>query len=114
MIKYIDNLFLTEKASKKVNKIKEDIEKKKFTSLACIICISNNSSDVFDIIPVFMLKSIQKLYDSSLSTDADDICVLGIAESKRAAFRLCTEMSAYYINSKSELSMREFFLQYTK
>ena len=106
MITYIDNLFLTEKAEKKVDKIKKDIDEKRFISLACLITLSNNETDVFEILPVVNLKIKSSAYDN--------MTVIGIAENKKAAIRLCAHMSMVYLQSKADVSMREYFKSYVR
>lgn len=104
---YINNLFLTEKTEKKIEKIKENIADGKFISPICLIVISQNDADVFDIIPLINLKnkSYRGLYE--------DMHVLGIAESKKAAISLCVNMTEQYFNKKSPLSMRDYFKAFT-
>lgn len=101
MIKYIEKLYLTENTRKKLNKIKRDIRRKKFLSLVYIIILSENEVDAFDIIPIRMMKFRKK--------SDDEIVILGIAENKKAAIRLCSDMSLEYMDACSELSMREYF-----
>ena len=106
MIRYINDLFLTEKNVKKIDKIKQDIENKKYISMACFITLAKNQTDVFDIIPILNLKLKSNMYD--------DLLVVGIAENKKAAVRLCAEISMQYINTDTSLSMREYFERYVK
>lgn len=105
MITYINDLFLTEKTAKKINKIKYDFENKKFISRICIITISEGD-DVFDIIPVLNFR-LNDLYKN-------DITVIGIAENRKAAVKLCAEMSALYLNNNSSVTMKEYYLGYLK
>lgn len=101
MISYINNLYLTEKTKKRLDRIIKDIADKKFLSLACIIVLSENEKDVFDIIPINNLK----LRKDSIS----NILVLGIAENKKAAMRLCSSMIGEYLESGSGKNMRDYF-----
>ena len=103
MITYINNLFLTQKANKRLEYIKNDIDKKNFITRSCIITLSNGD-DVFDIIPVFNLK-FSRLYE-------DDLVVLGLAESRKAAIKLCSEMTALYFSEERNISMKDYFKGY--
>ncbi|MDY5215956.1 MAG: hypothetical protein SPH91_02315 [Lachnospiraceae bacterium] len=101
MIEYINELYLTDKTKNKIDKIKNDILNEKLISLVCIIILSECESDVFDIIPLNNLKFRKNLNDKLL--------VLGIAENKKAAIKLCTKMIEEYMMKKSDKSMREYF-----
>ena len=101
MISYIDNLYLTEKTNKKLDKLKSDISSEKFLSLACIIVLSENEKDVFDIIPVNNLRFRSK--------HMGDLYVLGIAESRKAAMRLCSNMIDEYYQNNCNCCMRDYF-----
>lgn len=89
MITYIDDLFLTDKTKKNIERIKKSVSKESILSRACLICLSLSPRDVFDIIPVFDLR-LSKYKDK-------DIFVLGVAENKNAAIDLCAVMAASYI-----------------
>lgn len=101
MIEYINELYLTDKTKNKIDKIKNDILNEKLISLVCIIILSECESDVFDIIPLNNLKFRKNLNDKLL--------VLGIAENKKAAIKLCAKMIEEYMMKKSDKSMREYF-----
>lgn len=101
MIEYINELYLTDKTKNKIDKIKNDILNEKLISLVCIIILSECESDVFDIIPINILKFRKNLNDKLL--------VLGIAENKKAAIKLCAKMIEEYMMKKSDKSMREYF-----
>lgn len=89
MITYIDDLFLTDKAKKNIERIKKSVTKESLLSRACLICLSLSPKDVFDIIPVYDLR-LSKYKDKN-------IYVLGVAENKNAAIDLCAVMAASYI-----------------
>ena len=101
IIEYINELYLTDKTKNKIDKIKNDILNEKLISLVCIIILSECESDVFDIIPLNNLKFRKNLNDKLL--------VLGIAENKKAAIKLCAKMIEEYMMKKSDKSMREYF-----
>ena len=101
MIEYINELYLTDKTKNKIDKIKNDILNEKLISLVCIIILSECENDVFDIIPLNNLKFRKNLNDKLL--------VLGIAENKKAAIKLCAKMIEEYMMKKSDKSMREYF-----
>lgn len=91
MIRYIEELFLTEKTAKKLDTIKTNIENKKWFSKVCLITLSNNENDVFDIIQLYNLKTAASVYE--------DIIVIGIVENKGKAVAICSEIVNQYINS---------------
>lgn len=101
MITYIDDLYLTEKSRQRETKIKQDISRKAFFSRACIITLSFNENDTLDIIPIINMRMRTEVYQ--------DICILGIAESKKAAMKLCHEMIVEYISQNTDMSMRKYF-----
>lgn len=105
MITFIDKPYLTDKISVKLEKVKKDILEEKLLSLACIITFSKNDSDVFDIIPINNLK-LSKKY-------TEDILVIGIAENKKAAIKLCASLAEEYLKRSLDISMREYFEKLT-
>lgn len=101
MIEFINELYLTEKTKNKLDKIKDDILNEKWMSLVCIIILSECERDVLDIIPVNTLN-IRKRFN-------ERFVVLGIAENKKAALKLCSKMIEEYMMNKNYKSMREYF-----
>lgn len=94
-------MFLTDKVNNNLEKYKHDIERKSFISRACIIKFSANPDDVFDIVPVINLK---------LLNTYDDMTVIGIAESRKAAINLCAEMTKMYLDENTDkITMRKYF-----
>ena len=100
LIKYSDKIFLTDKVKKNIDKYRKDIEGRSYISRACLIRFAANEDDVFDIIPLINLK-ISEVYN--------DITVIGIAESRKAAINLCAEMTKMYLDENSDVSMRHYF-----
>ena len=84
MIRYCENLYLTEYTRKKLSEIRIRL----FTGVGmtgiCFILLSENGEDVFDIVPAFMFK--QKSYRRL------DHIIIGIAESEKAAFGLVKDI----------------------
>ena len=101
MIRFKENLYLTKKTVKKSDKIIKDIENGKFISLVCLVTLSANTDDVFDIIPLFNLKIRSDIYD--------DIVVIGIAENNKAAIKMCAKLVEHYYMSDMSKNMREYF-----
>lgn len=101
MLKFIDAPFLTAKTVKRIDKIKNNIEKGKYLSPICLIVFATHKEDVFDIIPIINFK-IPNYYNNEL-------LVIGVAENKKAAIKLCASLSNEYIKSGSNLSMRDYF-----
>lgn len=104
MIKFKDSLFLTNKTSKNVEKIKSDLVNGRFFTRACLITLALNEEDVFDIIPIINLKL--------KSHEFLDFTVIGLAENKREGIRLCAKLSTLYLESATDMSMREYFTNY--
>lgn len=101
MLRFIDAPYLTSKTIKKIDRIKKNIEAGKYISPVCIVTFASCSEDVFDIIPIITFKTSKKLYS--------DLLVIGVAENKKAAVKMCASLSNEYMKSKSKLSMREYF-----
>lgn len=102
MIKYLENLYLTEKTSKKPDDYIFDIYDDKLFPTVYVIVASFNDNDAFEIYSGKAIKEIDK--------KDIDIIVLGIAESRDAADSLCETMIMEYIDSKANCSMKEYFL----
>jgi len=91
---------LTDKVNKNLDKYKKYIDRRVLYSRTCLIKMSANTDDVFEIVPIINLK---------LGSVYEDITVIGIAESRGAAIDLCAGMAKFYLESESDLSMRQFF-----
>ncbi len=80
MIRYAERLYLTKRTEKELSKIKLKLFTGAGMAGVHLILLSENSEEVFDIVHAAMFK--QKRYRKRLHT------VIGIAESRRAAFKL--------------------------
>ena len=107
MITYSKNLYLTDKTGRDLRKIKRRLKSGAGLMNVKLITLASNGKDVFDILPAFMfkLKNFRK-YDHH---------VIGIAENKKAAFRLIERMTGEYLNDRENISpgmsMREYFVR---
>lgn len=105
MIKYIDNLFLTEKTEKKLEDIKNNIKNKKLLSKVCLITLAENDRDAFEILPLYNLKTCSDRYDS--------LTIIGIAENKSKAMNICSDIINEYVvenNTMKYASVKEYFM----
>ncbi len=84
MIRYSDNLYLTEYTKKKLSEIRIRLFTGAGMAGIWFILLSENGEDVFDIVPAFMFK--QKYYRKL------DHTIIGIAESSEAAFDLVQDI----------------------
>lgn len=102
MIRFSENLFLTENTKGKIDGIKL----KAYSGIGMLgfyfITLSSNKNDVFDIYPAsfFKQRAVRKR----------DYAIVGVAESEYRAFELITELIEDCLNNKSEdMTMREYF-----
>lgn len=103
MITYADNICLTKKTEARLDKIKECIRVRKGMVGTVIIALSNNGSDVFEVIPCYMFKT--DLYSKI------DLFVCGIAENSGAAQEMIENLISEYIDSGLDITMREYFIR---
>lgn len=101
MITIIDAPFLTEKTARKIDRIKTKIKDGKFNSSICAIAIASNDVDVFDIVPLFCFKFRKDI--------AYDIVIVGFAENKKAAIKMCSRLASEYLKDNTACSMRAYF-----
>ncbi len=104
MIRYIDNLYVTDKLENKKNSIMRKLRLGIGMVSVNVITMASNETDVFDIIPAAMFKSY-KLRHS-------DLLVVGLAESKKAAFLLVEKIIEEHFELTGKYSnLREDFLE---
>ena len=84
MIRYCENLYLTDYTRKKLSEIRIRLFTGAGMTGICFILLSENGEDVFDIVPAFMFK--QRSYRRL------DHIIIGIAESEEAAFDLVKDI----------------------
>ncbi|MBR5406482.1 MAG: hypothetical protein IK111_02450 [Lachnospiraceae bacterium] len=84
MIRYADELFLTDRTRRDLNKIKRKLYLGAGMPEIFVIKMADGDNDVFDIVPATMFKSRRYRHM--------DHAVLGIAESRRKAYRLVESM----------------------
>ncbi len=106
MIRYIDDLYLTEKTKRELGRIKRKLFLGTGMIKLYIIMLSDNPSDVFEIVPAAMFK--YRKYRHM------DHTVIGMAESRRKAYDIIGtlirehyEETGVYTGLK-EASMRRF------
>lgn len=104
MIKYITELYTTEKTSKKTDDYIFDLYDDKFINHVYAITLSQYEKDVFDIVSAKMIRNYEN--------NGIDIYVLGIAENRSSCESLCEKMIMEYMDSadyQMGVSMREYF-----
>ena len=84
MIKYIDNLFLTEKTGKELTGIKRKLRLGTGMTGLYFIMLSENPNDVFDIVPAPVFK--QRAFRHR------DHTIVGITESMRKAYSVVEDI----------------------
>ncbi len=102
MIHYKQNLYLSDDLCGKADIIKWNISMGKGLMGTTLITLSKNPSDLFDIIPgyVFKLRSLRK----------QNMCVVGIAGSRKKAMQLVMDMIDECIkNTGSCEQLRPYF-----
>ena len=88
MIRYLKPLFTTEKTADKTDVLKRSFREGAGAFGYFLITIASNEQDVFDIIPIPLLKQ--------RSFRHRDYDVIGLAESKEAAYTLVANIFAQY------------------
>lgn len=101
MITVIEAPFLTKKTVKKVDRIKNKIKDGKYNSQVCAITLASNDVDVFDIVPLYSFKFKKN--------NEKDIVIVGLAENKKAAIKMCSRLAFEYLKVNQGCSMREYF-----
>lgn len=90
MIRYIDNLYLTDKTDKKLSGIKRKLRLGIGMPGMFVIMLSENDSDVFDIVPCSMFK-IRKYRHM-------DHTIVGIAENRRSSYEIVERIITEHFN----------------
>ncbi|MBO4902510.1 MAG: hypothetical protein J5518_06935 [Lachnospiraceae bacterium] len=104
MIRYLEPLFTTEKTDGKVEKVKRSFQNGAGLINLYLITIASNEADVFDIIPVPLLK--QRAFRHR------DYDVIGLAEDQTAAFGLVQRIhEEYYKAFHSYTGIRAWLLE---
>ncbi len=93
MIRYLDPLYTTEKTAGKTDVVKRSFRYGSGAVGLYLITIASNEQDVFDIFPIPLLK--QRAFRHR------DHDVIGIAESKEAAFALVARIYGDYAHTYS-------------
>lgn len=101
MIRFLEELYLTDNTKNKVDKLKVDIQNRAFLFSVSIIALSTSDSDVFDIIPAINLKTRIESYEN--------LYIIGLAEDSTSAMQLCMDMTLEYLDLSLDISMREYF-----
>ncbi len=102
MIKWSNNMFLSEAVKDRdLRKIKTNLNNnKKIENLYCIT-FASNPENLFDI---YNAKQLIKPYFQKTT-----IHILGLAESKEAAYNLVTSILLEVLKSTGDLKVREYF-----
>lgn len=90
MIKYVNDLYLTDNTRKNLTKIKTKLRLGVGTLGLFVIMLSKNDRDVFDIVPAQMFKIRRYRHMDHL--------VIGLAESKRKAYEMVGQIITDHFN----------------
>ena len=102
MIKFCDELYMTDSLKPKLNSIKLKLISGIGLLNVFVISFSSNRKDVFDIHPAYVFKQ-RKMRTR-------DMVVLGIADSQNAAFELISEMiNECFEKTGSYYNIRNYF-----
>ena len=101
MIIWKKGFLVGDEAKKSGKKIISNIKKNKFQPGIYIITLAANGTDVFDIIPAYMLSP--DLYAEK------DIEILAIAKGKSEAQELCGKMIMEAYNETGKFDIRSFY-----
>lgn len=104
MIRYIDNLYLTEKTDKDILKIKNKLRLGIGTISLYVIMLSKNNTDVFEIVPARMFKFRKYRHM--------DHTVIGFAESRKKAYEIVTRLiNEHFIRTGQYTGLREDYFR---
>lgn len=101
-MKWYNNLYVDEKFTDSLEKIKKKVSNSKYNKNIYLICLSPNSTDLFDIISADLAMYItwRQLY------------VIGISSSKNAAVDLTRKIICDVYKQNGSYNIKEFFTQY--
>ena len=102
MIRYSDNLYLTDKTRENLNKIKRKLRLGAGMAGMYVIMLSDNPNDVFDIVESSMFK-IRRFRHA-------DHTVIGLAESRRKAYGIIEEIVlSHYAKTGQYTGLRDYY-----
>ena len=101
MITWRAPLYTTESTKGKKRNIMSGIRQHKFQLGVYVVVLSLNGTDIFDLIPAYML--------SKDSYKGSDIKILGIASGKKDAMELAAQMIMDVYARTGELDVRGYF-----
>ena len=105
MIRYIEGLFLTEKTRMDLWKIKHRLRVGTGMTGLYFIMLSDNSNDVFDIVPAPMFKQRRFRHE--------DHTIIGIAESMRKAYDIVGQIvTEHYNRTGSYTDLKAEFIRF--
>ena len=105
MIRYVDDLYLTENTKKNLSKIKRKLRLGAGILSLYVIMMSESVEDVFDIVPAQMFK-IRKYRHM-------DHTVIGLAESEREAYGMIEKLiAAHYERTGQYTGLKAGYLDY--
>lgn len=101
-MKFYKNLYLSESAEKKQNKIISKLKKNKIQTGVFLITISTNEAEQLDI--------IQSLYLLQPEYPVDDLLVVGIAKSQDEAIELVEQIANEVFVQTGDLDIRNYII----
>ncbi|HCM91096.1 MAG TPA: hypothetical protein DIS78_00810 [Lachnospiraceae bacterium] len=104
MIRYYENLYLTDSTEKNLTRIKRRLRLGAGMTSLFVITLSDNPGDMFNIIHASMFK-IRRIRHA-------DHLVIGLAESRRKAYDIITGIvTGHYARTGGYDGIRDYFLE---
>lgn len=102
-MKFYKNLYLSESAAKKRNKIITKLENSKMMNNVFLITLASNEEEQLDIIQsLFLLQS---------NYSTDDLFVVGIAKSQSEAFELVEKIAEEVYAETKDVCIRDYIMK---
>ena len=105
MIKWYPDLYLDEKAEKKIKKLKQKIEDGKLNINLYCVCLASNPDNILDIMNV---NELLFRHYSNIT-----VSIVGLAYSRERAMELVERIALDIYNKTDDFSAKEFFFDFT-
>ncbi len=104
MIKWYPQLYLDQKAEKKIKKLKEKIENGKVSMNLYCVCIASNKENILDIMNVneLLFRHYARI----------PVYIVGLAYSKENALQLVERIVLDIYNNTDDFNAREYFYSF--
>lgn len=104
MIKWYPDLYLDEKAEKKIKKLKTKIEEGKLTINLYCVCLATNPDNILDI-----MNTNELLFRHYSNTT---VFIVGLAYSRQGAVKLVEQIALDIYNQTDDFSAKDFFFEF--